>query len=162
MLQCVTHASIKTSQVCCLIKHSSFIHRKVCNTYKQYICAMQSLSHSCGRHTSVLCSHVLCPHALNDFLQDFLGFAPSKQAMAVVQRSTQAHAVQQQQAAASRLQHAAALTAQRCAAAPIYGQDLRQVGLSNTKRHCDFLPHLGTRHQVFHTVCQSSCMVCSV
>ena len=52
--------------------------------------------------------------------------------MAVVQKLTQAHAVQQQQAAASRLQYAAALTAQRCAAAPLYGQDLRQVGSFST------------------------------
>ena len=62
-------------------------------------------------------------------LQDFLGFAPSKHAMAIVQTSVQAHAVQQQQAAALRLQHAAALTAQRCAAAPMYGQGLRQVNI---------------------------------
>ena len=68
----------------------------------------------------------------DELLQDFLGFAPSKQAMAVVQRVTQAHAVQQQQAAASRLKHAAALTAQRCAAPPLYGRDLRQVGSSGT------------------------------
>ena len=61
-------------------------------------------------------------------LQDFLGFAPSKQALAIVQRSLQAQATQQQQVAASRLRLAAALTAQRCTAAPVYGQDLRQVG----------------------------------
>ena len=59
--------------------------------------------------------------------QDFLGFAPGKQAMAIVQRSLEAQAVQQRQWAASRLKHAAALTAQRCAAAPLYGTDLQQV-----------------------------------
>ena len=61
------------------------------------------------------------------FLQDFLGFAPSRQALAVVQESVQAQAAQQRQWALSRLQLAAALTARRCAAAPLYGQDLCKV-----------------------------------
>ena len=60
-------------------------------------------------------------------LQDFLGFAPSRHAMAVVQEFGQAQAVQQQQWALSRLRQAAALTARRCAAVPLYGQDLRKV-----------------------------------
>lgn len=61
------------------------------------------------------------------WLQAYLGFAASKQAMAVVHSFTQAQAARQQQWAMSRLQHAAVLTAVRCAAAPIYGQDLRKV-----------------------------------
>ena len=61
------------------------------------------------------------------FLQDFLGFAPSRQALAVVQDFAQAQAAQQQQCALSRLQLAAALTARRCAAVPLYGQDLCKV-----------------------------------
>ena len=47
--------------------------------------------------------------------------------MAVVQGFVQAQAARQQQWALSRLQHAAVLTARRCAAAPLYGQDVRQV-----------------------------------
>ena len=62
-------------------------------------------------------------------LQDFLGFAPSRQAVAVVQGFVHAQAAQRQQWALSRLQHAAALTARRCAAAPLYGRDLRKVCL---------------------------------
>lgn len=80
------------------------------------------------QYSSVLCFASGAKSAAVELLQDFLGFTPSKQAMAVVQRVTQAHAMHQRQAAASRLKHAAALTAQRCAAAPLYGQDLRQVG----------------------------------
>ena len=60
-------------------------------------------------------------------MQEFLGFAPSRQAMAVVEAFVQAQAAQQQQCKLSRLQHAAVVTARRCAAAPLYGQDLRQV-----------------------------------
>ncbi len=60
-------------------------------------------------------------------LQDSLGFPPSRQAMAVVQSFVQAQAARQQQWALSRLQHAAVLTARRCAAAPLYGQDMREV-----------------------------------
>ena len=60
-------------------------------------------------------------------MQRFLGFAASKQAMAVVHSFAQAQAAQQQQWALSRLQQAAAFTAVRCAAAPLYGQDLREV-----------------------------------
>ena len=60
-------------------------------------------------------------------LQDFLGFAPSRQALAVVQDFAKARAAQQQQWALSRLQLAAALTARRCAAVPLYGQDLCKV-----------------------------------
>jgi len=47
--------------------------------------------------------------------------------MAVVQGFVQAQAAQQQQWALSRLRHAAVLTARRCAAAPLYGQDVRAV-----------------------------------
>lgn len=103
---------------------------KVCST--SAILAMQTTAHVSYVNSTQVC--ILFASGANSsagkLLQDFLGFAPSKQAMAVVQRVTQAHAVQQQQAAASRLKHAAALTAQRCAAAPLYGRDLRQVGSS--------------------------------
>ena len=61
--------------------------------------------------------------------QEYLGFTPSRQALAIVQTFAEAQATKQQQWARSRLQHAADLTARRCAAAPLYGQDLRQVPL---------------------------------
>ncbi|KAL0045751.1 hypothetical protein WJX82_003498 [Trebouxia sp. C0006] len=63
----------------------------------------------------------------DETLLDSLGFPPSRQAMAVVQVFVQAQAAQQQQWALSRLQHAAVLTARRCAAAPLYGQDMRKA-----------------------------------
>ncbi|KAL3134959.1 Pharynx and intestine in excess protein 1 [Trebouxia sp. C0010 RCD-2024] len=83
-------------------------------------------------------------------LQDFLGFAPSKQAMAVVQTSVQAHAEQLQRATASRLQHAAALTAQRCAAAPLYGRGLRQaVTIEDPVMHIHLIAAQPNRHLDF-------------
>ena len=69
----------------------------------------------------MVCSSATAP------LQGSLGFPPSRQAMAVVQGFVQAQAAQQQQWAQSRLRHAAMLTARRCAAAPLYGQDVREV-----------------------------------
>ncbi|KAL0041297.1 hypothetical protein WJX77_011458 [Trebouxia sp. C0004] len=63
----------------------------------------------------------------DETLLDSLGFPPSRQAMAVVQGFVQAQAAQQQQWALSRLRHAAVLTARRCAAAPLYGQDVREA-----------------------------------
>lgn len=91
-------------------------------------------------------------------LQDFLGFAPSKQAVAIVQTSVQAHAVQLQRAAASRLQHAAALTAQRCAAAPLYGWGLRQV---NTRHPSESHPHSLTKRRKALSMIRHQASLCS-
>ena len=63
-------------------------------------------------------------------LQDFLGFIPSRRALAVVEEFVQAQAARQQQWALTRLQLAAVLTARRCAASPLYGQDLRKVPMA--------------------------------
>ncbi|KAL0043449.1 hypothetical protein WJX79_004963 [Trebouxia sp. C0005] len=63
----------------------------------------------------------------DETLLDSLGFPPSRQAVAVVQGFVQAQAARQQQWALSRLRHAAVLTARRCAAAPLYGQDMREA-----------------------------------
>ncbi len=51
--------------------------------------------------------------------------------MAVVQGFVQAQAARQQQWSLSRLRYAAVLTARRCAAAPLYGQDVREVCTSS-------------------------------
>ena len=92
-------------------------------------CAFATLlTACCYLYTSVTACCTVCSTASAcPPLQDSLGFSPSRQAMAVVQGFVQAQAARQQQWALSRLRYAAVLTARRCAAAPLYGQDVRKV-----------------------------------
>lgn len=97
-------------------------------------------------------------------LQDFLGFNPSRGALAAVHDSMHTQAEHQQQWALSRLQHAAMLTQRRCSTLPVYGRDLRKVSsqkITNTpfisaSVTCSALPHSFHRMQATAAVSQSN------